>query len=198
MNKKTLLIAIAVVIAGVMLGVIISSPKNSDQTTNTSTTPTNNTSGTTRTQQGGNQNNTDSNNSGINVVLDATPNTIKAAGKDIKIPEDYEKIDKASLKISYSNDTGKDLKNVHLLVGVNGLKGWGTTGMSKEIKVNKELSEINGRPVFVIPEIKSGTKNAFGIKIYSRNSGKMNVSVQLKTADGLTAKSNVISITVDN
>lgn len=205
MNKKTLIVGLAVVVAGVMLGIILSLPNKSkvkSPSTNTfdnSATPNNsNNNQPIKTQQSKPQEDsiTTNNKKTINVTLEADPTSIKSTGQNVDIIKDFAKIDKSTLKITYANSTGRDLTGIQLWIGASGVKGFGTTGVG-ETKYNKELSSTNKRPIFDVPSLKAGSKGIASIKLYSRNPGSMQVTVLATTKDGLSSKSNSVKITVN-
>jgi hypothetical protein len=183
--KKVLLVA-AVIVSGLMVGVIISgttSKKASENKNINNTTAINQTDTST--------DNTQIASSDFTASLSALPTSIKAAGT-LNANTEYEKIDKTTLDVTYSNKTSSDLKGVEIWLRTEGENSIGVA-VSENVKFDKEKS-ANNVYVFDASDAPLGASNTARIFLFIRNKGQVKVSAEVKTSQGKNTVTNSVDL----
>lgn len=132
-----------------------------------------------------------SNSQDLIVELTAVPKSVKASG-DLDPVTEIANIDKASLEINYENKSSKDLTGIQIFLTPEATIGVGFA--SSEIgKHNKELSSEN-LMVFDLPDAKAGSVNTANVYVFSKDTGEIKISAEVKTREGLRIKTNTVTI----
>lgn len=182
MKIKKIFITGAVIVVGLMVGIIFSTylPSLNEKRGNSSNNFENNSS----TQK-----------KGFSAVLTAKPLVIKAIqeSNDLKRLANSEK---SLLTIQYANNTSFDLTEVQILAS-----GTGTNfgfSASKDAKYNKDVKIENTKySVFTMNDIKKGQTGTVSLNLFSRQQGLITINTEIKTKEINSTKTNSAAITAN-
>jgi hypothetical protein len=126
----------------------------------------------------------------ILVVLSAIPLVIKSGGDE----QDYSKIEKTSLEISYTARK-EDLKNVQIQLYIVGGSKYELEPLDGA-EIDNEATKKKGVTVLRGPEAKMGETKKVGINLLSREPGEASINADV-ISDGKTGRSNTVKIKIN-
>lgn len=180
MGKK-IAIVILVIVAGLMLGVILSGSLAGTKIGDLFYSQPSQIKSSAKTET-----------AGLNVRLAASPSTIKAAAKFDPVTE-LEKIEKTTLSITYENKTSSDLSGVEVWITSEGGNSTGVATITEETKYSKTKSKENVM-VFQLPDLPKNSSNTASIYFFVRPAGDTIVYSEIKTKEEKPVKSNSVII----
>jgi hypothetical protein len=131
-----------------------------------------------------------------NLTLKSSKDRIEATSMEADYINNQEQVDKTELTVMYSNSSTHDIKDAQILLDVKPQVQIGSYD-TDTTKYNPEESKGGKTLVFDIPIIKAGSQGKNTILFFGREKSELSIQATLKTPDGQTAESNVITLTVD-
>jgi hypothetical protein len=188
---KKLLVPGIVIIAGLMLGIVISPLFSKQNKTNTATIP-NNAQSPTNTVT-----NRTISNFPIQLSIDLDKTSIKTYDKSRDITKDSVDIDKALLTVKYDNTTSNEMKNLKLWLNIPN-DGRLDYADSDTVAANKEDIIKTNLRVYDLPDIKPNETVEAQIWIFGKYPGVHTFSGEIKSGptDVVSNRSNKVTLTL--
>ncbi|HUQ85818.1 MAG TPA: hypothetical protein VM077_05835 [Candidatus Limnocylindrales bacterium] len=195
MNKK-LITVLVVIIAGFMLGTIITlTSKEKVKFPNSSS------------QQSPNPPKATSlkgvpeppNSTELQVSAVAQPSKLK---KNDQLPSDLTKAERTTIGISYKNTTKFEIKGIQVEVFTiresSSKSPKYKTSSSKTAKINKEVTKTSKNPTYDVPDVKAGETGSATIFLYPLETGKLQIKAVVNVKDTkIKSTSRIVNLDVN-
>lgn len=128
------------------------------------------------------------------VALGVDPESVKTTAEDVEVAKDLSNVEKATLNITYNNNSTSPMTGIQVLLTITGEKfGLGQT--STATIIDKLPVSNLAQYVLQVPDAKPQSLNSAKLYIFTKKKGSIKIQAEVKTSDGKVSKTNIVTFT---